>query len=665
MAVPTRSHAVRIPPSRSEQKVPSLETFVNNAPPSLRKLLPPVSSVNTAKALRRTSSVYSRATRCWDEPPLWPEDEPLPPIPALPFLAEKRSCPELTSPDVSPLTPELQETLPPLLEPRTYQPVLPTPSPSLAPASMRKRSSNVTTLSALLPRKESDQSWGGHSRDGAQLSPSPPPMSPYVDEKFSLFRNESQASDDPSPPGSHQRSKSDNLTPTATLSAPFDRPATDTHYRNNSIDRALSHMRFGIDVSMSLQRSPPTRHEDDEDTDDPSQDPEDVLSSTYRDSLINEYKDLAAPPAGHWRDDGTNSDADTSGHELKMVPAPLFWENRQKELYPQRAAYAQQKQSGQRHDTKLRELAAGPEPPSPRKHRKKISLSDAPLQMILPSQYKRKSINSEPDDSPTTAALKKALALRLYSKKSTVNRHSTEDEPRLFHGKPISKPIQDGPMPLQLPKIAYRDVEVKKAVVRPATTRHAKESHARRSGNEAASYGRNTPDSADDELEYTVPSNKDISRVDPSEMHSKSYRHPETRCSNDHRSDRDSGKLLSFLTVPPTPGLGSLFHRRSGSAETSEKTSFKKGHTRDKSSGNGTSADNKLQSTFSPVDEDRKSMRPAIFDKALDAIRERERAKKRKNLKSQIKFVGQVDPAQVQQQPAERQRRETFGEGWI
>ena len=120
-----------------------------------------------------------------------------------------------------------------------------------------------------------------------------------------------------------------------------------------------------------------------------------------------------------------------------------------------------------------------------------------------------------------------------------------------------------------------------------------------------------------------------------------------------------------MLSPPSTPGLTSIFHRGSSSKDESSKLGNVKGHTRNKSSGSGSSFDHRLQSAFSPVDDDRKSMRPAILDKALDAIRERERTKRRKDLKSQIKFVGQVDPEKVHESSSGKQRRETFGEGWI
>jgi hypothetical protein len=370
-----------------------------------------------------------------------------------------------------------------------------------------------------------------------------------------------------------------------------------------------------------------------------------VLSSEYRNELIDEYKDLAVAPAGHWQEDSIDSDAETTGHELKMVPAPLFWQNRQRELYPHRAVYAQQKQPSLRDDGDLKRFI-------PKKHKMKMSLSKAPLQMILPTHYKRKSSNSEPGDSPTTAALKRALALRRHSKKSGPERHSAESQPRLFHGKPISRPLQDGLVPLQLPKIAYRDVEVKPVLKSPRRI-EMKAKYARCSSTvSSGSYGLETPESP---LEYTAPRDKDISSLGEPQI--KSYNHSRHGMNSPRRHSRN---------LPATPGFASFIHRRRGAVE--GHSASKRDHSRNKSNESQHNSERKLESAFSPVDDDKKSsMRPAIFDKALDAMRERERNKRRKDLKSQIKFVGQVDPEKIDQVSGEKQkqRRETFGEGWI
>lgn len=592
--------------------------------------------------------MYSRATRCWEDAPVFPSGEAPPPVPALPFAGDRRfteSSPQLSSPDVSPLTPELQEPLPPLLEPRTYQPVNPTPSLSLAPYTPRKRSSNVTTISMLLPRDEEERVWSSTRPETIQLSPSPPPMSPVFNHKYSL-----SASDKPSDKifvPEHGRSGSQDSQPSATLSGPFDCPSTETHWRSDSIDKAFSHMRLGSDVTRTLPQAfakLPAEPEDQSETS------EDILSSDYRDKLIDEYRDLA-PPKGPWQDDAASSDAEATAHELKMVPAPLFWENRHKELYPQRTIYAQQKNSSKAH----RILMGDPTREPAKKHKKKVSLNKAPLQMILPSHHKRKSAEDQ-EDSPTTAALKQALALRLKSKKQKDDVEVAEDSPRLFHGKVISKPMQDGPMPLQLPKIAYRDVEVKKPALSPPSAAFLKPQHAWRSSGTSASTASSTDKKA--------KSSKSKKRIPDPEEDDPYGIGSELRAQYGTDYDKSQGRerRRSSHGLLHPPKISNIFHRTP--SPSASQSSFEKGHKRNKSSGGGSSTDQNLASAFSPIEDERKSMRPAIFDKALDVMRDRERDKRRKDLKSQIKFVGKVDPNTIHQEP-QKQRRETFGEGWI
>jgi hypothetical protein len=381
---------------------------------------------------------------------------------------------------------------------------------------------------------------------------------------------------------------------------------------------------------------------------------EETLLSDYRDKLIDEYRELAPPPTGRWQDDSTEqSDPEATAREIKMIPEPLFWENRQKELYPQRAMYAQQKQKGKQGKDILRH-------PPTKKHKKKRSLPSVPLQMILPSQYRRKSVE-EQEDSPTTVTLKKALALRLTSKKREDDRASVESALRLFHGKPISTPIQHGPMPLQLPKIAYRDVEAKKPTLASCSKEHAKPQYTWRSSEDSSADRESTP---------TTPwpsrlKEKDAKRT--SDSHASSSLHTDSSFSGPQKADRSpSPRHMAHLPPLPSPRLSSIFHKAKASPSSSKRSSFdsKKGYKRDKSHDSVSSFDRNAVSAFSPVDDDRRSMRPAIFDKALEVMQERDRDKRRKELKSRIKFVGRVDPEKINQEQ-EKPRRETFGEGWI
>nr|OQO25014.1 hypothetical protein B0A51_07995 [Rachicladosporium sp. CCFEE 5018]OQO28819.1 hypothetical protein B0A51_04264 [Rachicladosporium sp. CCFEE 5018] len=131
-----------------EQSVPPLQEFIKRTPRvDPLKPLPPIplkpkrrrssysgspgkSSRNASPALqRRTSSVYSRTASQWmAESPIWSAsdfaDEPVPPLPLelLRPIAYSASTPQLVE---NPPTP-------PMLEPRYYQPLLATPSPTVS-----------------------------------------------------------------------------------------------------------------------------------------------------------------------------------------------------------------------------------------------------------------------------------------------------------------------------------------------------------------------------------------------------------------------------------------------------------------------------------------------------------------------------------------------------
>jgi hypothetical protein len=641
-------------------------------PGPLHRPSPPSPSANDSQ-VRRSSSVYSRATKCWEAPANWFDDPPpLPPVPSRAVLETRRlsySNPQLSNDEtVSPLTPELDQPLPPMLGPRTNQPLLPSPSPSLAPHSIRKQSS-VATLPALLPREDEDRVWRRLPPDEVQLSPSPPPMSPITTHNYS--QSSIDVSSSPLTPyvPMHLRSYSDESPPAATLSRPFDSPslggsATNDHWRNNSIDKAFFHMRLGSDISTRSDNRSVDRSISPKGADNQSLGSEDVLSSDYRNKLLGKYKDLVAPPTGHFEDVILNSDAEETGHELKMVPAPLFWENRKKELYPLRAIYAQQRKTG---DGPRSSLVASNQPA--KKHKKRISLSSAPLQMILPSQYKRKSAEGaqEPSDSPTTATWRRALSLRLRSRKPQDGKDFPEGSPRTVRDKAISKPMQDGPMPLQLPAMAYKDTVTMKPASPRAIVEQAKPQYPWRSSSNF-DLNKGMP---------TVPRVVNIPRpVSPQDQHGevygrsspdeKGYQHPGPGFNIPRSMDRRPRAGPRAAPIQPlvisTRRITGAFHKARSSL--GNRSEFEKGHTRNTSSGGHSSANEQLVSAFSPIEDKRSVMRPAIFDIAREAMRERDRTKRRKELKSQIKFVGRVDPKQVNQSQ-EKQRRETFGEGWI
>ena len=152
-----------------EQTIPPFKDFVRQTPPlEDDKSLPPTplrdrSSFDATthsfrepspSAPRRTSSVYSRTVSQWfAESPTWSASDLADnPIPALPL--------EYLQPIAySASTPQLKETTPagPFLQPRTYQPLLTTPSPTASrctsrePSPRRASSRKDLRISVLLP----------------------------------------------------------------------------------------------------------------------------------------------------------------------------------------------------------------------------------------------------------------------------------------------------------------------------------------------------------------------------------------------------------------------------------------------------------------------------------------------------------------------------------
>ncbi|KAK6431767.1 hypothetical protein LTR95_012069 [Oleoguttula sp. CCFEE 5521] len=153
--------------SGMEQSVPPFQEFIKRTPTvDPLKPLPPTplkpkrrrssysgspgkSSRNASPALqRRTSSVYSRTASQWmAESPIWSgsdfADEPVPPLPLelLRPIAYSASTPQLVE---NPPTP-------PMLEPRYYQPLLATPSPTVSRSTTPSPPPPEHRPSTLLP----------------------------------------------------------------------------------------------------------------------------------------------------------------------------------------------------------------------------------------------------------------------------------------------------------------------------------------------------------------------------------------------------------------------------------------------------------------------------------------------------------------------------------
>ena len=122
------------------QAVPSFQAFVKQTSPIGPKAVsPPPGRASSSSPVRprapsthtrRSSSVYSRSTSQFgSEASSWRSadfaDEPLPPLPTLLPVAYSASTPQLVE----------RQLTPPLLEPRTYRPLIRTPSPTASRVS--------------------------------------------------------------------------------------------------------------------------------------------------------------------------------------------------------------------------------------------------------------------------------------------------------------------------------------------------------------------------------------------------------------------------------------------------------------------------------------------------------------------------------------------------
>ena len=130
--------------SEMEKVVPTFQSFIKQTPSVQQKPLPPAPSIPrrasssspprsrtpSVYAARRSSSVYSRSvSQFGSDNSSWRSadfaDEPLPPLPTLLPVAYSASTPHLVG----------QQPIPPLLQARTYSPLIITPSPTASRVS--------------------------------------------------------------------------------------------------------------------------------------------------------------------------------------------------------------------------------------------------------------------------------------------------------------------------------------------------------------------------------------------------------------------------------------------------------------------------------------------------------------------------------------------------
>ncbi|OCK93540.1 uncharacterized protein K441DRAFT_139536 [Cenococcum geophilum 1.58] len=130
-----------------EKPVRSFKSFMRSVPanPTESKPLPPVPAkeISSRPASRKcSSSIYSRAINAWEAPASWrsSSNEPSPQSKTIYLQPTAFSSGDSQSPDVN-------HSLPPVSEPRTYSPILPDPPPDPTEPN--------TELGATLPLKPS------------------------------------------------------------------------------------------------------------------------------------------------------------------------------------------------------------------------------------------------------------------------------------------------------------------------------------------------------------------------------------------------------------------------------------------------------------------------------------------------------------------------------
>jgi hypothetical protein len=179
----------------------------------------------------------------------------------------------------------------------------------------------------------------------------------------------------------------------------------------------------------------------------------DPLSQDYHQTLVNQYRELVAPLQGEWED---SSDEEDKGRDLRLVPAPLFWKNRQQELYPRRVEHflANKEKQDSVSETELKGTKWGMK-------KKRESTSAATPERTMTGQLKEEYGQPE--------KIKSAIRGRSFFKsryRATSKDKLPKDgvsESTLRSPSRQNKVMNDPPLPLQLPKIAFNTSSMKSA----------------------------------------------------------------------------------------------------------------------------------------------------------------------------------------------------------
>ena len=163
-----------------EKPVRSFKSFIRSVPanPTESKPLPPVPAKESSAwpaSRKRSSSIYSRAINSWEAPASWrsSSNEPSPQSTAIYLQPTTFSSGGSQSPDVN-------HSLPPVSEPRTYSPILPDPSPDPTEPNIELGATLPSKPSSVNQNKPATVPEGVRSDLGASRAPPqsslPPPV---------------------------------------------------------------------------------------------------------------------------------------------------------------------------------------------------------------------------------------------------------------------------------------------------------------------------------------------------------------------------------------------------------------------------------------------------------------------------------------------------------
>jgi len=443
----------------------------------------------------------------------------------------------------------------------------------------------------------------------------------------------------------------------------------------------------------------------------------DVLSADYHRALVDQYRELTESPQSQWDD---LSDGEDKGRELRLVPAPLFWKNRQQELYPKRVEHFLTSGMKQQNPKGMG-LTSNK---SRKKKQKMVSNSAAPLKMILASHLQNKREEKEGLNSPSpktpsrllfrsrNRATSRAVSLRRTpsnnSSRSTQRKNKKQNsiQPLLLHLPAIAyspksasesqRSYQSKTTPRTAHAFSYRDIELMTDQQNSERSRRntlsGEDLNSMRTARlPSTSLGEDRLTSV---FAKTPKPPREVMNAYTSRPGHNGSQSADTTYPQAFYHQAKSNALYDPPIPPPklagskNTALHSVFDKACASLSPKQNAFSlgRRSHARTTSSMSAKNTEingpfdtlgvpytdvkarDEAQQAGSSLDATRgpaASSRPKFIEKALEAKRQRERQKQRKNLKASIKFVGQTDPNLVDVDRGDRSRRETFGAGWI